>query len=106
MLYSQVYAYTFVFFCYCILLLLLLINLKIVLCVLVFCLYVYVPLACLGPMEIRTSDALEVELWMIVSSIVDAETELRFSTRAVNAEPPLLHLLSGFNCSVGSSHTL
>lgn len=71
-----------------------------------FCLYVYVPLACLGPMEIRISDALEVELWMIVSSIVDAEAELRFSIRAVNAEPPLQHLLSGFNCSVGSSHTL
>lgn len=55
----------------------------------------YVPLACLGPIEIRISDALELELWMIVSSIVDAETELRFSTSAVNAEPPLQHLPFG-----------
>lgn len=89
MLYSQVYAYTF-FFGYCIVLLLPLVSLKIVL---MFCLYVYVPLAFLGPMEIRISDAWEVELWMIVSSIVGTETELRFSTRAVSAEPPLQHLI-------------
>lgn len=81
------------FFCYCIVLLLPLVSLKIVLCVLMFCLYVYVPLACLGPMEIRISDAWEVELWMIVSSIVGTEIELRFSTRAVSAEPPLQHLI-------------